>query len=85
VRQRPAVMRQVPAHRGGQVARLGAQPLHPFAPPGAAQRPVGLLGQRPIEASVPAPDLGGVGPGRQPLGHELADRLQHPRPCAARK
>jgi pimeloyl-ACP methyl ester carboxylesterase len=29
---------------------------------------------------VPPPDLGGVGPGRQPLGHELADGLQHPRP-----
>ena len=29
---------------------------------------------------MPPPDLGGVGPGRQPLGHERADGLQHPRP-----
>ena len=30
-------------------------------------------GERPVE-------LGGVGPGRQPLGHELTHGLEHPRP-----
>jgi len=73
-------MGQVPAHRGGQVARLGLQPLQPLALARAAQRPVGLLGQRPVVAGVPPGDLGGVGPGREPLGHELANGLQHPRP-----
>jgi hypothetical protein len=29
---------------------------------------------------VPPLDLAGVGPGRQPLGDERADRLQHPGP-----
>ena len=76
----PRVMGQVPAHRGGQVARLGLQPLQPIAVAGAAQWPVRLLGQRPVVAGVPPGDLVGVGPGRQPLGHELADGLQHPRP-----
>ena len=29
--QGPAIMGQVPAHRDGQVARLGLEPLPPFA------------------------------------------------------
>ncbi len=61
---------------------LGVQALAPLALAGAAQRPVGLLGQRPVEVGVPPADLGGVGPGRQPLGHERADGLQHPQPGA---
>ena len=80
MRQRPRVTGQVPAHRRGQVARLGVQPLQRHARAGAAQQPVRLLSQRPVEASLAAPDLVGVGPGRQPLGHKLADGLQHPRP-----
>ena len=82
MRQRPGVVGEVPAHGGGQVARLGLQALGPVALAGAAQRPVGLLGQRPVVVGVPAADLGGVGPGRQPLGHERADGLQHPQPGA---
>jgi hypothetical protein len=64
MRQRPAVMGQVPAHRGGQVARLGLQPLPPLGLARATQRPVRLLGQRAVVVGVPPPDLGGVGPGR---------------------
>jgi hypothetical protein len=60
VGQRPGVVSQVPAHRGGQVARLGVQPLQALAPIGAAQRPVRLFGQRPVEVGVPPPDLGGT-------------------------
>jgi hypothetical protein len=71
---------QVPAHRGGQVARLGLQALQPLAVAGAAQRPVALLGQRPVVLGVPVLDLVAAGPGRQPLGDELADGLQHPAP-----
>ena len=63
---------------GGQVARLGSQPLHPLAPAGAAQRPVRLLRHGPVVVGVPVLDLSGVGPGRQPLGHEFADGFQHP-------
>jgi hypothetical protein len=62
VRQRPGVVRQVPAHRGSEVARLGVQPLQPLALAGA-QRPIRLLGQGLVIAGVAAPDLGGVGPG----------------------
>lgn len=80
MRQRPRVMGQVPAHRGGQVPRLGVQPLQPLAPASAAQRPVRLLGQDPVVVGVPPLDLVGAGPGRQPLGHKLADGLQHPGP-----
>ena len=53
VRQRPGVVGQVPAHGGGQVALLGLQALGPLALAGAAQRPVGLLGQRPVVLGVP--------------------------------
>ena len=74
VRQRGRVTGQVPAHRVGQVARLGPQPLHPLTPVGAAQRAVRVLGQGPVVVRVPAADLGGVGAGRQSLGDELADR-----------
>jgi hypothetical protein len=80
VRQRPAVMGQVPAHGGGQVSCLTLEPVHPFASAGAAQPPVRLLGQRPVVAGVPAADLGGVGPEGEMLRHELADGFQHPRP-----
>jgi hypothetical protein len=69
---------QVPARGGGEVARLGLQPLGPLALPGAPQRPVGLRGQRLVVVGMAARDLGGVGPGRQPLGHKRADGLQHP-------
>ena len=64
VRQRFTVVGQVPAHGGGQVARLGLQPPGPLALPGAPQQRVGLLGQRPVVGGVAARDLGGVGPGR---------------------
>ena len=80
VRQRPAVLGQIPAHRGGQVARLGLQPLEPFVLARAAQRPVRLLSQRPVVLSVAVPNLDGVRPGRQPFGHKLPHGLQHPRP-----
>ena len=43
VRQRRGIVGQVPAHRGGQVARLGIQPLQLLTLVGAAQRPVGAL------------------------------------------
>ena len=36
VREGPGVVGQIPAHGGGQVARLGVQPLQPLAVPGAA-------------------------------------------------
>ena len=42
VRQRPQVMGQVPSH-GGQVARLGLQPLKSLVVARAAQWPVRLL------------------------------------------
>jgi len=80
VGQRRGVVVQVPAHGGGQVTRLGVQPPGPFAVAGAAQRPVRPLRQRPVILGVPALDPGEVGPGRQPLGDERTDGLQHPRP-----
>jgi hypothetical protein len=67
VRQRPGVVGQVPAHGGGEVARLGLQPLGPLALPGAPQRPVGLHGQRPVVVGEAARDLGRIGPVGQPL------------------
>jgi hypothetical protein len=80
VGKRLRVVGQVPAHRGGQVARLALQPLGPLVLVEAPQRPVGLLGQRPVVVGVAALDLGAVGPARQPFGDELPDGLQHPRP-----
>jgi hypothetical protein len=82
VRQRPGVVVEVPAHGGSQIAVVDLEAFGPLALAGAAQWPVGLLGQRPVVVRVPPADLGGVGPGRQPLGHKRANRLQHPQPGA---
>ena len=82
MRQRRGIVAQVPAHRGGEVARFGLQAIEQRVVAGPAQRPVGPLGQRPVVAGVAAADLAGVGPARQPLGDEGADGLQHPRPRA---
>jgi hypothetical protein len=77
--QRRPVVGQVPVHGGGQVARLGLQPVEPLVVADTApQRPVGLLGQRAVVSGVAAVDLGVVGPGGQPLGDENAHRLKHP-------
>jgi hypothetical protein len=73
---------QVPAHGGGQVARLDLQLRGPLVLPEAPQRPVRPPGQRPVVVGVPAPDLDGVGPVGQPLGDELADGLEHPQTVA---
>jgi len=63
MRQWFTVVGQVPAHGGGQVARLGLQRLGPLALADAPQRPVGPLGQRPVVAGVAARELGDVGAG----------------------
>ena len=76
-------MTQVPAHGGGQVACLGLQPLEPLAVAGAAQGPIGPVGQRPVVLGMAVLDLGDVGPRRKPLGDEGADRVEHPRPRTA--
>jgi hypothetical protein len=60
VQLRPRVVGQVPAH-GGQVARLGLQPLQPVVLARAAQRPVRLLSQRPVVLGVAASNLDDVG------------------------
>ena len=73
------VVGQVPAHGDGHVARLGIQALHRLRL-GGAQRPVGLVGQRAVEAGVPTGDHSGVGAVREPLTDELPDGFQHPAP-----
>jgi hypothetical protein len=55
VGQRLGVVGQVPLDGGGQVARLGLQPLGPVVLVEAPQGPVGLLGQRPVVVGVAAP------------------------------
>jgi hypothetical protein len=78
VGERRAVVVEVPVHGGGQVARLFLQPREPLAGGGASKRTVPALGQRPVVVGVAALDLGHVGAGGQPLGHELTDRFEHP-------
>ena len=82
VRQRPAVVGQVPAHRGGQIGRLRLQPHSRVILVEAPQLPVSPLSHRPVVIGVAAPDLGDVGPSRQPLCDEPADDVQHPQPRA---
>jgi len=60
--QRPQVVGQVPVHDGGQVARLGLQPLQPLVLARAAQGPVRRLSQGPEVLGVAASNLDGVGP-----------------------
>jgi hypothetical protein len=46
---------------GGQVARLGLQPLQPLVLARSAQRPARLLNQRLVVLGVAASNLDGVG------------------------
>jgi hypothetical protein len=69
---------QRPVERGADVVPLCVETIEPFALLRAEQSRLGFLGQREVEAGMPAPDCHPVAARRETLERVLTDGLEHP-------